>query len=955
MASCICAAPAPALAQTTIDFEQHPAGTVLTDQYADAGGPGQGVTFGPLPSGNPGEGLHPVIRVPPAGQAQSGSQVADIATCTGCEFFTPRTTGTFAFPRSQMSVHVGYLGDPGICTSTNPDAVTCAFVTLRVFDANGTQLAESSTRVTRGAGVKSLLSVSAPSAEIVGFEISARPTIDDSKPIAIDDLSFGDPGATEPDFTLNPASRNRIVEQGESATVPVTIGRLSGSTGDIALSASGLPPGVTADFAPNPAPGTQTTLTLNVAPTTDPGSHAVTITGTPQSASAGPGPRSFVFDLTVQAACPQVDLASELVDALAANFKCIFVAGPIDLTDELPGVNPCFIRWSEACDAAPPSLTDSETILKIPDGVTLTGGRSPTFFGGLLGVSRNPDGSMKTNKTFALKLGARTRVLGLRLQGPSEIDTSARKEGTTGIFVDGLSGSSGVGATDVVIENSEIFGWRRAAVQVANMVDCEPKTLAGCESAPRIRRNYIHHNVQCGTGYGVVIDGPHDPDAPPADDLPAGFAWIEQNVFAFNRHDIAASGGPGAGYVAELNFVQHRGPTCDDKYNQRFDVHGQHGGYRGFAGTFFDIRRNTFRGAQSYGFAGRKTRAAFELRGAPEHRVNFADNVTVHDSMGEAVQVKLCSSGCDPGGAYRLELIRRKKLVISGNDTCVDTAGELGVGDFNGDGREDVFQAVGTLWAYSPSGQREWFFLNDSDLRLRDLGLGDFNDDGRTDVFFRQGDGWFVSHGGVNDPVPLPAGSGIDVKKLRFGDFDDDGRTDVFRANGSRFLYSSAGSTDWVPLAASKLEVAKLRLGDFDGDGRTDVFSLANDQWSVSSGGSTPWRRLNRELSSKLGSLAFADFNGDGKTDVARTQGRRWEVSWGGATPWQTLSFRGSEEQLSVGMLFGDFDGDGREDVLQHSKSPRLPVCASVGSLERYRLSPGGIGPLKGWSLRDMR
>ena len=67
-----------ALVDTTVDFEQFAAGTVLTSQYANSGGAGQGVVFGPLPAGASAEGLKPVVRTPPAGQAQSGSRVADI-------------------------------------------------------------------------------------------------------------------------------------------------------------------------------------------------------------------------------------------------------------------------------------------------------------------------------------------------------------------------------------------------------------------------------------------------------------------------------------------------------------------------------------------------------------------------------------------------------------------------------------------------------------------------------------------------------------------------------------------------------------------------------------------------------------------------------------------------------------------------------------------------------------
>jgi hypothetical protein len=81
------------LADSTVDFEQFEQGTVITTQYADLGGPGRGVVFGPLPGGGS-EGLHPVIAIPPAGQAQSGSHVANIATCSGCEFFRERCSAT---------------------------------------------------------------------------------------------------------------------------------------------------------------------------------------------------------------------------------------------------------------------------------------------------------------------------------------------------------------------------------------------------------------------------------------------------------------------------------------------------------------------------------------------------------------------------------------------------------------------------------------------------------------------------------------------------------------------------------------------------------------------------------------------------------------------------------------------------------------------------------------------
>ena len=830
-AGCLVGFPVPALAATTtIDFEQYPEGTVLSDHYAAEGGAGQGVVFGPLPPGAPPEGFHPVIRVPPAGQAQSGSQVADIANCFACEFFTPRTTATFAVARSQVSVHVGYLGEPGPCTSIDPNAVTCALVTLRAFDVNGAQLAESSVSVARGAGVKTRLSVSTPTAAIAGIEITGRPTIDDSKPIAIDDLTFGEPA----------------------------------------------PP-----------------------------------------------------------ACEQVATAKELVDALAAGFTCVFVTGVIDLPKDLAGL------------VVPPHLTDAESALVIPDGVTLMGGRSPTQAGGMLVMSEQSD------RIQMLSVGLGSRITGLRLKGYNELDTKDRHDPTVAVHL--RSGG-------VLIDNNEIFGWPAAGVEVANTADQA--------SAPLITQNYIHNNVQCNNGYGVVTERRRVDDAGNVISE-AGFAVIERNVFAFNRHQIASSGGvgdgdisggpPGPGYIARRNFSLQTSPTCGGFYNQHFDIHGDgKNGYGGKAGTLIEIRHNTFRGAQKYAFAGRLTRPAFELRGTPADKAIFSDNVVAHRYA--LNQHRVLGETATSKGAVRIEgasgisLLTKKKLVIKGNKTCVDAARELAVGDFNGDGRDDVFQAVGTLWVYSPSGQREWFFLNDSDLRLSKLGIGDFDGDGKSDVFFRQDDRWLVSYGGMSAPVPLPVGAKIDVEDLRFGDFDGDGRTDVFRATGSRFFYSSGGSTTWLPQAALPLKVDNLRFGDFDGDGRTDVFSLAKNQWSVSDGASSDWRRLNAKLSSKLSRLVFADFDGDRKTDIGRSHDGRWQISSGGAAPWQTLA-PGRSEPLSVGILFGDFNGDDHDDALQHGKVAVPSGCGTGAfrAFDRWKLASRGFGPLTRWSIVDMR
>ncbi len=81
-----------------------------------------------------------------------------------------------------------------------------------------------------------------------------------------------------PTFTLS--SNSVTVGQGLSGTAYVYVNQLYGFTGAVTLSASGLPSGVTATFAPNPTTGYSTQVTINVSSSVAAGQYPVTITGT---------------------------------------------------------------------------------------------------------------------------------------------------------------------------------------------------------------------------------------------------------------------------------------------------------------------------------------------------------------------------------------------------------------------------------------------------------------------------------------------------------------------------------------------------------------------------------------------------------------------------------------------------------------------------------------------------
>ena len=106
------------------------------------------------------------------------------------------------------------------------------------------------------------------------------------------------------------------------------------------------------------------------------------------------------------------------------------------------------------------------------------------------------------------------------------------------------------------------------------------------------------------------------------------------------------------------------------------------------------------------------------------------------------------------------------------------------MGDFDGDGTQDLFLATGAAWYYAPAGKAEWRYLNAQTDKLDTLLFGDFDADGRTDVFTQHGGNrWDVSWGGASRWETIN-GSGPLLGNAAIGDFDGDHRADVFYADG---------------------------------------------------------------------------------------------------------------------------------------------------------------------------
>jgi hypothetical protein len=385
-------------------------------------------------------------------------------------------------------------------------------------------------------------------------------------------------------------------------------------------------------------------------------------------------------------------------------------------------------------------------------------------------------------------------------------------------------------------------------------------------------------------GYGVVTSSD-------------GYPLIEGNTFLSNRHAIAGDGSAFSGYRAWLNLVQLPAPHYDGDVEQDFDMHGLGAGCPGIsthcggvAGEYIDISRNTFLGGDRFNFM---------LRGTPNILAQFDDNVTV---------------GKAPVKYYG---VLPSALTQSGNQTgSSNLTDRLGVGDFDGDGKQDLFMATGVAWYYAPAGTSEWRFLNAQTEKIDSLLFGDFDGDGRTDVFTQHGRDWLVSWGGRSKWEKINE-SDARMTDFAIGDFNGDHRADIFYADGTQWYVSYGGVGSLTPINSSAYRIGNLRFGDFNGDGNTDVFGVVSGQWMVSYSGTSAWTPLRPKLSDSVASLVVADFNGDGRVDVATSSCSLLYgcVSYSGTGDWVSL-LPSSVLPLSSAVAIGRFNGNAGVDVL---------------------------------------
>lgn len=557
--------------------------------------------------------------------------------------------------------------------------------------------------------------------------------------------------------------------------------------------------------------------------------------------------------------------------------------------------------------------------LPIPAGVTIRGNRRGVLVGPELRQPNFIDGSLF--KVF----GDDVRITGLRLRGPSRsVDSNPPN-------------SSCIEVSDqfvrTLIDHNDLSDWPESTVSVtgghAGEFSCGDDVAPGAHAKNvRVVRNFIHDNQREGAGYGVVVGS-------------GGYVDIEGNTFLRNRHAIAADGTLGNSYSAWFNLVLADAPCygflCHD-HEQDFDMHGSdrsshHTG--GSAGSAVEIARNTFFGTN---------RRNFDLRGQSCGVNLFHDNIS-RQSAEDAIRWFVPSSPFSTSGDQISPPSTPPSWLVMQNNQfdAPNPTDHLAVGDFDGDGKDDLFLATGGAWYFASGGVAEWRLLSANTDTLDHLMLGDFDGDGITDVFTQHGFNWDISWGGKS-PWQTVNVSGNILGNSVVGDFDGDHRADVFYADGQHWYVSYGGNTPFVLVNDSSFRVPDLRFGDFNADGRTDVFSVVSQSWQVSFSATSPWTRLRSKLTDSVSNLIVADFDGDGRADVATVAlgsslNIQWKISRSGTGGWTTL--RSDPLGVQVAGL-GRFGGNRSVDLLQWHE-------------DYWDICPKALGPGQRLSRQNMR
>ncbi len=312
--------------------------------------------------------------------------------------------------------------------------------------------------------------------------------------------------------------------------------------------------------------------------------------------------------------------------------------------------------------------------------------------------------------------------------------------------------------------------------------------------------------------------------------------------------------------------------------------------------------------------------------------------------------------------------------------------GSAAVGDFNGDGKQDLVVtnfSSNTASIILGDGAGHFgaatSFTTGAGTNPNSVAVGDFNGDGKQDLAVANFNSFNVSillgNGAGGFSAPTSFGVGADSVFVAVGDFNGDGRQDLALSFETDYVSVMLGdgagnfgaSTNFSAGAGGQTHA--MVVGDFNGDGKQDLavaninphfVSVLLGNGAGSFGAPTTFSTGNTPVS-----LAVGDFNGDGKQDLAATcQASAAVQIWvGTGTGSFTLSATLATGVLLLSATVGDFNGDGNQDVAIGSVNSYISIylgdgAANFGNAINFDVGGGpgslAVGDFNGDGMQDL-
>jgi formylmethanofuran dehydrogenase subunit C len=254
-------------------------------------------------------------------------------------------------------------------------------------------------------------------------------------------------------------------------------------------------------------------------------------------------------------------------------------------------------------------------------------------------------------------------------------------------------------------------------------------------------------------------------------------------------------------------------------------------------------------------------------------------------------------------------------ILIGGEFTNSNFGFSLSLGDFDGDGREDL--AVGAPYYTTNIGRAYVFYLD----KVQSEQVGVINNDGNN-----SGIGYAMASGDLND-------DGVDDLVLSSNThMGNTGRVYIFYSDGSISTTADGADVKITGEAANNYFGYRVKVEDMNGDGKVDLLvgSYGNSKvYIFYNDGSYPSAALGAELiftgTSNFGfDFVAGDFNNDTRKDLAVgawSLGNIYIFYNDGSMPTTSATADvtitdGTSNRMGYAMDTGDFNNDGIDDIV---------------------------------------